>query len=129
MAHGAGPRDFEEDDVKEAAPSDNVNKERIEVWGSIKKNPKEFDLRFSISRASFLKVSTEKANKDSQQEGSEKIRQKLVYWLMGCLGIWILVGLIYFIATGNYWLLTTAGLLAIPLQRIFDHFFPRPKKK
>jgi hypothetical protein len=125
MDQDTGPRDFEEDDVKEVAPSDNVSKERVEIWGSIKKNPKEFNLRFSISRASFPNVSTEKINKDSQQEGSEKTRQKLVYWLMGCLGAWILVGLIYFIATGNYWLLITAGLLAFPLRKVFDHFFPK----
>jgi hypothetical protein len=58
---------------------------------------------------------------------SEETRRNLVRWVMWLYGVWVLVGLIVFIATGNVWLLVTMGVLALPLRKIFDHYFP-PRK-
>jgi len=54
---------------------------------------------------------------------SEKTRRNLVRWIMWLYAVWVLVGLIVFVATGNVWLLVTMGVLALPLRKVLDYYF------
>lgn len=60
---------------------------------------------------------------------TEKMRQSLTRRFMRLFELWVLIGLIVFIVTGNIWLLTTAGLLGIPILRILNYYFHHFQRK
>ena len=58
---------------------------------------------------------------------SEEIRRSLVRLVMWLCAVWVLIGLVIFVATGSIWLLVTTGVLAPLLRKILDYYFPHRK--
>jgi hypothetical protein len=96
----------------------------IDEWEPIKNGPQNWDVQSSedsvASRTSYAgKVGTWTRVNDVQEEK----RWMLACWMMCLLTAWLLSGLIAFFITGNVWLLTGLGAIALPVKRIFDHYF------
>ncbi len=126
MNTSSEPGGFEhQDDQKEEASECLV--EEIDVWEPIKAGLQDFDIQSpDIQSTSDLR----QAGKVElwTRIGEEKTRQRLVHQMMRLFEIWVFIGLIVFIVTRNVWLLTTAGVLGIPLKIILDYYFRCSKK-
>ena len=101
--------------------------ETVDVWEPIRAGGGNSDIQSFEAQAIYNVGDTEKVDA-WEKVSDEAIRRTIVHRIMRLLDAWVISGLIVFIVTGNVWLLTTAGLLGLLLQRIFDYYFRRPKK-
>lgn len=101
--------------------------EEVDAWEPISKRPDNSDVQSPGKRSASNPSQTEEVDV-WRRVSAEKMRQTLTYRFMRLLEAWVVIGLIAFVVTGNFWLLTTAGLLGLPLQRILEYWFRRPKK-
>ena len=121
------PEDLESEDNEEEEFDGVV--EVIESWERIRTELDNSDVQSPESWTWSTSNSAHKEKVDVwRRVSAEKMRQTLTHRLMRLLEAWVIVGLFVFVLTGNFWLLTTAGLLGLPLQRILDYWFRRPKK-
>ena len=126
MDTSSEPGDFEsQDDQEEEVLACPV--EEIDVWEPIKLELDNSDIQSPGAQTTSNVAHIEEVDA-WKRVNAEKMRQTLAHRIMRLLEVWVVVGLFVFIETGNLWLLTTAGLLGLLLQRIFDYYFRRPKK-
>jgi hypothetical protein len=120
------PGDFESQDNQEGEGFENPVEE-IDVWEPIKAEIDNSDIQ-----SPGIQTTSDMTHHEEvdvwKRVSTEKMRQTLAHRFMRLLEAWVVIGLIIFVITGNVWLLTTAGLLGLPLQKILDYYFRRPKK-
>lgn len=101
--------------------------EEIDVWEPIKHR-----LNNSDSQSTGIQITSDVVHHEEvgvwTHISTERMRQTLANRFMRLLEAWVVIGLFVFVITGNVWLLTTAGLLGLPLQKILDYYFRRPKR-
>lgn len=126
MNTSSEPGGFEHQDDQKEEPLE-CPVEEIDVWEPIKAGLQDFDIQSpDIQPTSYLRQSGEVEL--WTRVGEEKTRQRLVHQTMRLFEVWVFVGLIVFIVTRNVWLLTTVGVLGIPLKIILDYYFRRSRK-
>jgi len=126
MDASSDPGDFEFQDNQEGEALE-CPAEEIDVWEPIRAELQDFDIQSSGIQANSNVTHTEEVGV-WKRVSTEEMRQALAHRFMRLLEAWVLIGLIVFIVTGNVWLLTTAGLLGIPLQKILDYYFRHSKR-
>lgn len=57
----------------------------------------------------------------------EETRQGFLRWVMPVFVIWVIVGLVVFVLTGNFWLLLATPALGIILRKATKHYFSLPR--
>lgn len=59
----------------------------------------------------------------------DKVRLLIVICVFSLFAIYVIVGLVMFIVTGNLTLLLSATVIAIPVHRVMTYYFYRPRQK
>ena len=98
----------------------------VDTWESIRPGLGFFDVQSPETSIPSHVIYAGKV--ESWTRITEERRWTLTCWVMGLLAAWILVGLIVVIINGNVWLLTSVGVLALPIKKVFDYYFHQSKK-
>jgi hypothetical protein len=102
-------KDFDVQEVKPSPPNPNI---RVEEGGTI-------DLGKRLDLLGIL----EQLEKMSEQREKRRIRKHITYLILTLAAVWIVLGLIDYLRTGNTFLLATSSTTGAPILIIMGYYF------